>query len=85
MSIYLNPIFLINFGNKMCTDPLMHVPKFDGQQAIIPITGSCKNASFLPVIFLIEASIAVTAFENLSNTDWMFPPSSMEIILKWSP
>lgn len=63
----------------------MQVPKLDGQQAIIPIIGSERKAVSVFVIFLIVASMILTAFENLSNTDWMFPPVSIEMILKWSP
>jgi len=63
----------------------MQVPKFDGQHAIIPITGSLKKACSEFVILLINTSIMDTALENLSNTEWILPPVYMEIILKWSP
>lgn len=39
LSIPSKPNFSINLGRRMWTDPLMQVPKFEGQQVIIPKIG----------------------------------------------
>ena len=84
-SISLKPILLINLGRRICTEDLMQVPIFDGQHVTIPRMGSYKNTFSSSEACLRASSMLFTALENLLKTALISPPSSIEIIRRWSP
>lgn len=75
----------MSLGTKIWTDPLMQVPKLEGQQVIMPRTGSDMNTYSYPVIFFRPSSIALIPLPSLSKTRLTSPPYSIDMILKWSP
>jgi len=57
----------------MWTDALKAVPKLVGHDVVYPRCSQCEN--------LATFSISDTAFDNLSNTYFIFAPGCIEMIL----
>ena len=85
LSIAAKPIAAINFGTRMCTDPRMPVPMFDGQHVIMPKMGCDMNAVSSPVTFFTPSVIRLAPSASRENTPFTSPPISIEMMRRWSP